>query len=57
MEEAVKLEADVQFTWRQLINDKSDLKNARRLVIVFVVQMFQQLMGINGIAFYSESEC
>lgn len=45
-------EANPRFTIKQLIHDKSDAKNMRRLALCFLLQFFQQFTGINVIAFY-----
>ncbi|KAH6663987.1 general substrate transporter [Plectosphaerella plurivora] len=45
-------EANPKFTIKQLIHDKSDAKNMRRLALCFLLQFFQQFTGINVIAFY-----
>ena len=43
---------EIKSTWSSLYNDKTDVKNTRRLVLCFMIQMFQQFTGINVIAFY-----
>lgn len=53
MEEALELERhQAKITLRSLINDKSDLKPVRRLLLCFFIQFFQQFTGVNGIVFY-----
>ena len=53
MEEAVRLESEQEkFHWKNLINDKTDVKTTRRLILCFMVQMMQQFTGINVTAFY-----
>lgn len=53
MEEAVKLEDEQQkIDWKSIFNDKTEVKNTRRLVLCFLIQFFQQFTGINVIAFY-----
>lgn len=42
----------VQFSFRDIIKDKSEIKSTRRLVICFATQFWQQFTGINVIAFY-----
>jgi hypothetical protein len=55
MEEALLLEAEQpNFHWESLINDKSDVKTTRRLILCFMVQMMQQFTGINVTAFYDK---
>ena len=57
MEAAVQLESEQpRFTLRNLFKDKSDVKFTRRLVLCFMIQLFQQFTGINVIAFYGSSE-
>lgn len=56
MEEAVRLESEQEkFKWKNLVNDKTDVKTTRRLIICFMVQMMQQMTGINVTAFYGLS--
>ncbi|KIW76457.1 hypothetical protein Z517_11203 [Fonsecaea pedrosoi CBS 271.37] len=51
MEEALKLEeSQPPMTLKGLLNDKSDIKPMRRLVLCFMVQMLQQFTGINVVA-------
>jgi hypothetical protein len=53
MEQAVSLEhSDSRLSFRSLFFDKTDMKNGRRLVLCFMLQLFQQFTGINVIAFY-----
>ncbi|KAL2826260.1 general substrate transporter [Aspergillus cavernicola] len=53
MEQAVALEqSDSRLTVKSLFFDKTDMKNGRRLVLCFMLQLFQQFTGINVIAFY-----
>ncbi|KAL3457223.1 general substrate transporter [Aspergillus heterothallicus] len=53
MEQAVSLEqSDSRLSFRSLFLDKTDMKNGRRLVLCFMLQLFQQFTGINVIAFY-----
>lgn len=41
-----------KFALKDLINDKSLIKNTRRLILCFLIQFWQQFTGINVIAFY-----
>lgn len=55
MSEAIKLESETEtlpFEWRNLFYDRTDLKNYRRLILCFMIQLMQQFTGINVIAFY-----
>jgi hypothetical protein len=53
MEEALALEQQQpKFSFKGALKDQTDLKPLRRLVLCFMVQMFQQFTGINVIAFY-----
>ncbi|KAH6682819.1 general substrate transporter [Halenospora varia] len=53
MKEAIKLETETEpFDWKNLFYDRTDLKNYRRLILCFMIQMMQQMTGINVIAFY-----
>lgn len=53
MEEALRLEREEpKFSVKDLMQDKSPIKNSRRLVLCFMVQFWQQFTGINVIAFY-----
>lgn len=53
MATALRLEKEsVKFSIRDLINDRTPIKNTRRLVICFMIQFWQQFTGINVIAFY-----
>lgn len=40
------------FRWQNIFYDRTDLKNYRRLILCFLIQMMQQFTGINVIAFY-----
>ncbi|RDW76938.1 hypothetical protein BP6252_04991 [Coleophoma cylindrospora] len=58
MKEALNIEKETtSFKWMEIIHDKSDLKNTRRLVLCFMIQLMQQFTGINVIAFYGKSTC
>ncbi|KAL6407694.1 hypothetical protein AUP68_08715 [Ilyonectria robusta] len=53
METALRLEQESnKFSIRDLLNDKTPVKNTRRLVLCFLIQFWQQFTGINVIAFY-----
>ncbi|KAF1985168.1 general substrate transporter [Aulographum hederae CBS 113979] len=53
MAEALRIEEESpKFAIRDLLNDKSEVKNTRRLVLCFLIQLFQMFAGINVIAFY-----
>lgn len=53
METAIKLEQEApKFSLKDLIHDTSPIKNTRRLILCFCIQLFQQFTGINVIAFY-----
>lgn len=53
MAAALRLEEEsVKFSLKDLINDKTPVKNTRRLVLCFMIQFWQQFTGINVIAFY-----
>lgn len=53
MENALKLEEESpKFSWKDVLNDTTTIKNTRRLVLCFLIQLFQQFTGINVIAFY-----
>ncbi|KAI9168093.1 Sugar transporter STL1 [Paramyrothecium foliicola] len=55
MERALQLEEQGEagrLTWKSVLNDKSPVKNTRRLVLCFMIQFWQQFTGINVIAFY-----
>lgn len=56
MDQAVVLEKNnkTPFTLRGLFEDKTDIKNPRRLMLCFLIQFFQQFTGINVIAFYGK---
>lgn len=53
MLEALRLEEESpKYSWHDVLNDKSPIKNTRRLIICFFIQFWQQFTGINVIAFY-----
>ncbi|KAG4441949.1 hypothetical protein IFR05_002568 [Cadophora sp. M221] len=53
MNEAISIETEtLPFDWRNLFYDRTHLKNYRRLILCFMIQMMQQMTGINVIAFY-----
>ncbi|KPM43009.1 hypothetical protein AK830_g3531 [Neonectria ditissima] len=53
METALRLEEESnKFSLKDLLNDKTAVKNTRRLVLCFLIQFWQQFTGINVIAFY-----
>lgn len=53
METSLRVEQEAtKFSLRDLINDKSSIKNTRRLALCFLIQFWQQFTGINVIAFY-----
>ncbi|OJJ79126.1 sugar porter family MFS transporter [Aspergillus glaucus CBS 516.65] len=54
MEQAVLVEQTNEsiFTFRSIFCETTDVKNPRRLVLCFMIQLFQQFTGINVIAFY-----
>jgi hypothetical protein len=53
METAVRMEHEQpQMTLKVMLNDKSDIKYGRRVLLCFTVQAFQQLTGINAVVFY-----
>lgn len=55
MEEAVRIEEEQgQLSLKTLLNDKSDLKKTRRLVLCFMIYFLQMFTGINVIVFYCE---
>ena len=50
---ALRLEEEsVKFSFKDLLNDRTPVKNTRRLVLCFMIQFWQQFTGINVIAFY-----
>ncbi|KAH8802563.1 general substrate transporter [Xylogone sp. PMI_703] len=52
--DAIKLEKTTsQMSWRDLIYDKSELKNVRRILMGIGLQGIQQLSGINLIVYYA----
>lgn len=53
MAAALRLEQEsVKFSFKDLTNDQTAVKNTSRLVICFMIQFWQQFTGINVIAFY-----
>lgn len=53
METSLRMEREAtKFSLRDLFNDKTPVKNTRRLIICFCIQFWQQFTGINVIAFY-----
>ncbi|PSN68627.1 general substrate transporter [Corynespora cassiicola Philippines] len=53
MAAALRLEQEsVKFSFKDLVNDKTPIKNTRRLMLCFLIQFWQQFTGINVIAFY-----
>lgn len=53
MANALRIEEEsVHFSFKDLFNDKTPVKNTRRLVLCFAIQFWQQFTGINVIAFY-----
>ncbi|EXJ72882.1 uncharacterized protein A1O5_04030 [Cladophialophora psammophila CBS 110553] len=52
MEAAVRVEKEQPFRWKRFF-EKSDVKTSRRLVICFMLQMFQQFTGIHVTAVYA----
>ncbi|KAK1763988.1 general substrate transporter [Phialemonium atrogriseum] len=53
MEDVIRFEEEsTKLSIKDLINDKTEAKNTRRLVLCFLIQFFQQFTGINVIAFY-----
>ncbi|KAJ4167473.1 hypothetical protein NW754_011288 [Fusarium falciforme] len=53
IETALNLEHQTEkFSLKNLIHDKTPVKNTRRLVLCFMIQLWQQFTGINVIAFY-----
>lgn len=57
MEQALQLEQNIRsnLTFNSIFFEKTDFKNPRRLVLCFMLQLFQQFTGVNLIAFYSEA--
>jgi hypothetical protein len=55
MAKALELEKETEmFQWKDILKkDYSLVKNRRRLVLCFLIQMLQQFTGINVIAFVS----
>lgn len=57
MAHAVSLEQnDSSLSLRSIFFDKTSMKNGRRLVLCFLIQLFQQFTGINVIAFYGRDQ-
>jgi hypothetical protein len=53
MEASLELEQEAtKFSLKDLIHDKTEVKNTRRLILCFMTQFWQQFTGINVIAFY-----
>ncbi|KAH7131717.1 general substrate transporter [Dactylonectria estremocensis] len=53
LETSLRLEREApKFSVKSLLNDKTELKNTRRLALCFMIQFWQQFTGINVIAFY-----
>lgn len=53
MEASLELEKEAtKFSIKDLIHDKTEVKNTRRLILCFMTQFWQQFTGINVIAFY-----
>lgn len=53
LETSLRVEQEAtKFSLKDLINDKSPIKNTRRLILCFLIQFWQQFTGINVIAFY-----
>ena len=53
METSLRVEQEAtKFSLKDLIKDKSPIKNTRRLILCFLIQFWQQFTGINVIAFY-----
>ncbi|KAM5369061.1 hypothetical protein ACJZ2D_009156 [Fusarium nematophilum] len=53
IETALRLEhASTKFSLSDIVNDKTPVKNTRRLLLCFLIQFWQQFTGINVIAFY-----
>ncbi|KAL1619754.1 hypothetical protein SLS56_009955 [Neofusicoccum ribis] len=51
LEAAIQFEEQsTNFSLKDVINDKTDAKNTRRLILCFLIQFFQQFTGINVIA-------
>lgn len=57
MEQALQMEQNTRanLTFHSVFFEKTDFKNPRRLVLCFMLQLFQQFTGVNLIAFYSEA--
>lgn len=57
MQQAVSLEeSHSKLSLRSIFLDKTDMKNGRRLLLCFLIQLFQQFTGINVIAFYGMNQ-
>lgn len=58
MEQALSVEQNnkQKFSISSLLFEKTEMKNARRLTLCFVIQFFQQFTGINVIAFYGKTK-
>lgn len=55
MEASEKIEHEREkFKMSHIWNDKTDLKITRRLMLCILIQMFQQLTGINAVVFYGK---
>ncbi|KAF9886167.1 hypothetical protein FE257_011992 [Aspergillus nanangensis] len=53
IEQAIAVEKlQAKFTVRSLFHDTTEVKNPRRIMLCFMIQLFQQFTGINVIAFY-----
>jgi MFS family permease len=53
MANALRLEEEsIKFSFKDLLSDRTPVKNTRRLVLCFFIQFWQQFTGINVIAFY-----
>ncbi|KIW38969.1 hypothetical protein, variant [Exophiala oligosperma] len=53
MEESLELERQQgSITLKGILNDKTDLKPMRRLLLCFFIQFFQQFSGINAVVFF-----
>lgn len=53
MEESLELERQQgSITLKGILNDKTDLKPIRRLLLCFFIQFFQQFSGVNAVVFF-----
>ncbi|KAJ9497336.1 hypothetical protein H2202_007140 [Exophiala xenobiotica] len=53
MEESLELERQQgSITLKGILNDKTDLKPMRRLLLCFFIQFFQQFSGVNAVVFF-----